>query len=163
MNRRYTREEYRRLIQTLHRELPLASIGADIIVGFPGEDEQAFEQTLALVRDLPLSYLHLFPYSPRPGTLAALFRDQVPEPLKKERLRMLREIDRLKRREFAARALGRIFSALVLKPLKEKGWYEALTENYLSVRVEGKLRRNQRVRIRLTAVGPQGIRGELTA
>ena len=163
MNRGYTREEYRHLIQALKRELPRASIGTDIIVGFPGEDEQAFRQTLDLVRDLPLSYLHLFPYSPRPGTLAALFRDQVPGPLKKKRLEMLREIDRLKRQEFAAQALGQVFSALVLKPLKEKGGYETLTENYLTVRVEGNLRRNDRVRIRLTAFGPQGIRGEVAA
>ncbi len=83
MNRTYSVAFYRRLIQTIHREIPRAAIGADLIVGFPGEGEIQFRETVNFISEIPLSYLHIFPFSPRPGTPAAGFPEPVPEKIKK--------------------------------------------------------------------------------
>jgi threonylcarbamoyladenosine tRNA methylthiotransferase MtaB len=152
MNRTYTTSFYRQLIQIIHRELPYAAIGADLIVGFPGEDEALFQKTLDFIQVLPFSYLHIFPYSRRPGTPAADFPNPVPEKIKKERLRTLRDLDREKREAFTNHCLGQTFSALVLKTERPKGWGTALTENYLTVSVPGEFQQNQRIQVRLTSL-----------
>lgn len=152
MNRSYSTEFYGRLIQTIHQELPWAAIGADLIVGFPGEDEALFQKTVHFLSALPLSYLHIFPYSRRPGTPAADFPHPVPEKTKKERLQMIRTLDHQKRQAFAGLCQGRIFSALVLQPDREKGWVKALTENYLTVTVQGNFKRNDRIQVRLDSL-----------
>jgi threonylcarbamoyladenosine tRNA methylthiotransferase MtaB len=152
MTRTYTTDFYGRLIRNINRELPYAAIGADLIVGFPGEEDVLFQKTLDFIQALPLSYLHIFPYSPRPGTPAADFPNPVPEKIKKERLKVIRELDRQKRESFMNRCLGRTFSALVLKPGREKGWITALTENYLTVSVPGEFPRNQRIPVRLSSL-----------
>ena len=160
MNRTYTVEFYRRLIQTIRCEIPHAAIGADLIVGFPGEGETQFQNTLNFISEIPLSYLHIFPFSPRPGTPAAGFSDQVPEKIKKERIQRVRSIDRKKRADFISRCLGQTFSALVLQPSQEKGWSQALTENYLTVSIPRQFKKNDRIRVRLKALDPTGLRGE---
>jgi threonylcarbamoyladenosine tRNA methylthiotransferase MtaB len=161
MNRTYSTDFYRRLIRRIHLEMPLAAIGADLIVGFPGEDESLFQKTVDFITNLPLSYLHIFPYSRRPGTPAADFPDPVPEKLKKERVKIIRELDRQKREEFAKRCLGHTFSALIIQPAKQKGWFRALTENYLTVFVFGPFESNDRVLVRLTQLDPlKGLIGE---
>lgn len=152
MNRTYSTEFYGRLIRTVHREIPYAAIGADLIVGFPGEDESLFQKTLDFISDLPLSYLHIFPYSRRPGTPAADFPSPVPGKIKKERLRIIRALDREKRQAFMGPCLGQVFSALVLQPGNEKGWFKALTGNYLTVSIPGRFKQNERVRVRLEKV-----------
>ncbi len=83
MNRSYSTEFYGRLIRTIHQEIPIAAIGADLIVGFPGEVEALFQKTLKFINGLPLSYLHIFPYSARPDTPAADFPHPVPEKIKR--------------------------------------------------------------------------------
>jgi threonylcarbamoyladenosine tRNA methylthiotransferase MtaB len=161
MNRTYSIDFYSRLIRSILQEMPFAAIGADLIVGFPGEDEALFQKTMDFIKGLPLSYLHIFPYSRRPGTPAADFPHPVPERQKKERVKMFRELDKQKREEFARRCLRHTFSALVLQPAKQKGWFKALTENYLTVSVFGHFRQNDRMRIRLKTFDPEnGLVGE---
>lgn len=160
MNRPYSREFYRRLIQTIHQNIPRAAIGADLIVGFPGEGEIQFQETMKFLLEISLSYLHIFPFSPRPGTPAARFPDPVPDKIKKERLQIVRGLDREKRETFIGYCLGKDFSALVLEPAKEKGWTRALTENYLTVSIPGRFIKNERIRVRLTALDPTGLKGE---
>jgi threonylcarbamoyladenosine tRNA methylthiotransferase MtaB len=160
MNRNYSVDFYRRLIQIIHREIPLTAIGADLIVGFPGEGEIQFQETLNFLSEIPLSYLHIFPFSPRPGTPAAGFPDPVPEKTKKEYLRIIRAIDRQKRESFNRLCLGHDFSALVLQPAKEKGWTQVLTENYLIVSIPGRLKKNERIRVLLKSLDPGGLKGE---
>jgi threonylcarbamoyladenosine tRNA methylthiotransferase MtaB len=160
MNRTYSVEFYRRLIQNVHQEIPHAAIGTDLIVGFPGEGEKQFQNTLSFISEIPLSYLHIFPFSPRPGTPAAGFPDQVPEKIKKERIQRVRSMDRIKREEFIQQCLGKNFSALVLQPSKEKGWSKALTENYLTVSIPGRFKKNDRIRVRLNSIDSTGLRGE---
>ncbi len=161
MNRSYSTEFYGRLIRNIHRKIPYAAIGADLIVGFPGEEDTLFQKTVDFISALPLSYLHLFPYSPRPGTPAADFPHRVPEKIKKERLKIIRAVDRQKKEEFLQHCLGQIFSALILQPGKQKGWFEALTENYLTVWVPGNFQKNDRLQVRLKMVDPStGLIGE---
>jgi threonylcarbamoyladenosine tRNA methylthiotransferase MtaB len=162
MNRHYSTEFYRRLVQTIHREIPSAAIGADLIVGFPGENDMLFQKTLEFISDLPLSYLHIFPYSPRPGTPAADFPGPVPEKIKKDRIQIMRSLDREKREAFMRRCLGQTFPALILQPDKQKGWSKALTENYLNVSIPGTFQPNDRIRIRLKKIDlAKGLIGEV--
>ncbi len=159
MNRTYSVEFYRRLIQTIAQKIPYAAIGTDLIVGFPGEGETQFLNTLNLLSEIPLSYLHIFPFSPRPGTPAAGFPDPVPEKIKKERIQRVRSMDRIKREAFIRQCLGKTFSALVLQLSKEKGWSKALTENYLTVSIPGRFKKNERIQVRLNSLDSTGLTG----
>jgi threonylcarbamoyladenosine tRNA methylthiotransferase MtaB len=157
MNRPYSSTEYAELLYRLRAELPYAALGADVIVGFPGEDERAFQRTHDFIARLPLAYLHVFPYSSRPGTPAALFPGQVPAREKKERARRLRALDKHKRSDFFRRCAGREFSALVLRGPGPDGWCKGLTENYLSIRLKGNFQENTRLRVRITGRDEKGV------
>ncbi|CAK9060846.1 unnamed protein product [Durusdinium trenchii] len=91
MERGYTAERYRRIVERIHQEIPSAGLSADAIVGFPGETEEQFQRTLQLVEELPFLTVNLAAYSPRPNTPAALLKDQVPQETKKRRLEELKE------------------------------------------------------------------------
>ena len=160
MNRPYATAEYAELLHRLHSELPYAALGADVIVGFPGENESAFQRTHDFIAQLPLAYLHVFPYSARPGTPAALFSGQVPAEERKERARRLRALDQEKRSHFHRRCAGREFSALVLRSNGPDGWCEGLTDNYLAVRFQGLFQQNDRLRVRIAGRDGKGILAE---
>jgi len=113
MGRRYTVREYRALAEYAAVTVPLLGLGTDLVVGLPGEDGDAFENTFRVVADLPFSNLHVFPYSRRQGTRAASMPNQVDEHEKKRRAARLIELGRRKRRVFAERHLGREVSLLV--------------------------------------------------
>lgn len=161
MKRNYTAAFYQSLIEDLHRRFPTLSLGTDLIVGFPGEGEESFAKTLAFVSALPLAYLHLFPFSPRPGTQAANFPDQVPQQVKKGRLQRLREVDRSKRQEFALRCMGKTFDAIGLGPASLSGKSKVLTENYLTVFVPAQVDKNERLKVHLVALEGDRIKGEM--
>ncbi len=133
MERGYTTEEYEDIARFIISRRPETAIGTDIIVGFPSETDGDFEETLEFVRKLPFAYLHVFPYSDRPFTKAGKMKDKIPERIKKERVRLLKEIDQQKRREFFEKNKGRKLRAIVL------GNGRLLTENYIDLRsnVEG--------------------------
>ncbi|MGA1841342.1 MAG: tRNA (N(6)-L-threonylcarbamoyladenosine(37)-C(2))-methylthiotransferase MtaB, partial [bacterium] len=114
MGRQYTPQEYSDVIFRILNKAPLASIGADVMVGFPGESEEDFEKTYMLVERLPLAYLHVFSYSPRPGTPAALFSDQVDGSVKKARSQSLRRLGQKKKEAFRSGFLGKDLEGLVL-------------------------------------------------
>jgi threonylcarbamoyladenosine tRNA methylthiotransferase MtaB len=160
MNRPYVSAEYAELLQRLRSELPFAALGADVIVGFPGEDESAFQRTHDFIAQLPLSYLHVFPYSSRPGTPAAFFSGQVPAGEKKERARRLRALDQKMRSDFYRRCAGQEFSALVLRTTGPEGCCEGLTGNYLPVRFRGAFQQNTRLRVRIIGRDGKGILAE---
>jgi threonylcarbamoyladenosine tRNA methylthiotransferase MtaB len=160
MNRPYSTGEYAELLDRLRTELPYAALGADVIVGFPGEDEGAFQRTYDFIARLPLAYLHVFPFSSRPGTPAALFPGQVPAREKKERARRLRALDGEKRSDFFRRCAGRTFSALILRASGPDGWCEGLTDNYLSIRLRGNFQKNTRLRVRITGRDEKEILAE---
>ncbi|MFN0166618.1 MAG: tRNA (N(6)-L-threonylcarbamoyladenosine(37)-C(2))-methylthiotransferase MtaB [Bryobacteraceae bacterium] len=126
MHRKYRPRHYADRILKAREWMPDAGIGADVMVGFPGETNDEFEQSRAFIASLPFTYLHVFTYSGRPGTPASERRDQVPMPIRKERNRILRELAARKNLAFRDSMVGRTLSVVTL----EEG---ALSENYLKV------------------------------
>jgi threonylcarbamoyladenosine tRNA methylthiotransferase MtaB len=162
MNRSYKPAEYARLIQGIHRKLPLAALGADVMVGFPGEDEAAYGNTLSLIQDLPISYLHVFPYSPRKGTPAASFPGQVETKASAERAARLRAMGQGKRRDFYTSCLGKDFTVLT------EGWHseakrgavKGLSDNYVPIHFPSREElRNHMVLVRAERLDGRGVRG----
>ena len=113
MSRGYTHEKYRRIINTIRQYMPDASISADAIVGFPGETEEQFENTLKLVEDIGFDQLNTAAYSPRPGTPAAVWENQLSEEVKSDRLQRLNHLVGTKAGERSQRYFGRIEEVLV--------------------------------------------------
>ncbi len=137
MNRRYTTAEFRQRIELCRRWLPDAAIGIDILVGFPGETEAHFAETLAFLRALDFTYLHVFPYSLRPGTVAAGFADQVPQPVKEQRVAVLRRLSEEKRISFFRSQLGRTWPVIVEGRRDGEGLLQGFTANYVAVHFAG--------------------------
>lgn len=124
------------LVRRLCAEIPEIGLGTDVIVGFPGESDAAFERTMSLIDDLPLAYAHVFRYSPRAGTAAASMEGQVPEATKSERSRRLRELVSNKHRAFREALVGRVLPAVVLHT-RDQGKLIGVTDNYLRLRFDG--------------------------
>lgn len=138
MNRPYAAEFCARLVNKVKSAVPAVSIGADVIVGFPAETEAEFAETRTLIEQLPLSYLHVFTYSPRPGTPAADMPQQIQGQVKKERNHILREISERKRAEFAQAMIGQTLEAVVERFAgREGGQLQAISDNYLQVTFDG--------------------------
>lgn len=133
MHRPYTALQYANLIRELRMLFPEAALGADVLVGFPGETQRRFLNTLHLVEELPLTYLHVFPFSPRPGTPAADMPGRIPGDEMKKRARMLQDIGTRKRRQFRERFLGQSVEVLVESAASRAGWLRGTTANYLQV------------------------------
>jgi len=134
MNRGYTARGFSETVLGIRRRLPYAAVGVDVMVGFPGESDEAFENTLSLVEAIPVSYLHVFRYSPRPGTPAASFVNKVPQSVAKKRAAVMRSLGSAKRRLFHESCLGRVFSVLVEdQGGGRNGRARGFAENYLSV------------------------------
>jgi len=136
MNRTYRVETYRELVENLARRIPGISLGTDIIVGFPGETREHFLRTYRFLKELPLAYLHVFPFSPRPGTPAATMAESVSPQEKKERARELRSLSREKSRQFRKRFIGKRLEVIVLRKWEEGKGRWALSDNYLPVLIQ---------------------------
>lgn len=146
MHRWYRAQHYARRAELAHEWLPDAAIGADVITGFPGESEEDHQATLSLIERLPLTYLHVFSFSSRPGTAAAQLRNQVPEQVIARRARELRSLGEKKKAAFQAAQAGRTMRMLTLNRSGKDDsgpWTRALSSNYLDVRVSGKWPANQ--------------------
>jgi threonylcarbamoyladenosine tRNA methylthiotransferase MtaB len=150
MHRWYRSEHYAERIQRIRRHSPSAAIGADVIVGFPGETAEEFDATAAFIERLPLTYLHVFSFSVRPGTAAAALpeREYVAPATVRERARLLRALGEKKAASFRAAQSGRTQRALTLAQTAED-WTGALTGNYLKVRVAGRRPPNEWCEVRL--------------
>ncbi len=134
MRRPYGPELFTRVVERLARTLPDPGLGADVIAGFPGESEADFEESVSLIRSLPLTYLHVFPFSPRPGTRAAAMENQVPAAERDRRAGILRGLGREKAAAFRERHVGRTVRALIQgQPGCKRGATHGLTGNYLAV------------------------------
>jgi threonylcarbamoyladenosine tRNA methylthiotransferase MtaB len=153
MHRWYRAEHYARRAELVRERLPEAAIGADVIAGFPGESEEDHQATLAFIRRLPITYLHVFSFSARPGTAAAELRNQVPEPVIGRRARELRALGKKKKAAFQGAQAGRTERVLTLNRNGQGDsgpWTRAITSNYLDVRVPGVLPANQLLDVRIT-------------
>jgi threonylcarbamoyladenosine tRNA methylthiotransferase MtaB len=142
MHRWYRSEHYAERIKLIRRMLPHAAIGADVIVGFPGETRGDFETTRDFISSLPFTYLHVFSFSVRPGTSAAGLGDPVAPAEIRERARSLRELSQKKSAEFREVQGGRSVRALTLARAGDD-WTEGLTGNYLKVRIDGRQSANE--------------------
>jgi len=161
MGRKGGPEDYQRILNRLRQKSSRASIGADIIVGFPGETEEDYLFLENFIINSPLTYLHVFPYSPRPGTPAACW-PQLEARIKKERAERLRSLGRRKNYEFRQSLLGLVFDGIVIGD-KKPGESEILTHNYLKVRVEGRLKEGEAVAVKIEAVEPELTRGSIVS
>lgn len=140
MHRKYRPWHYREKIEKIRAAMPTAAIGADVMVGFPAESDAEFEQTRRTIESLPLTYLHVFTYSPRPGTPAAAMPGQVSPPVARDRSKMLRQLSAEKKQAFMASFLGKNLPAITLRSGSSTDTdvaTEALTDNYLKLRVSG--------------------------
>lgn len=135
MRRRYTAAQFAATVERIRQAIPAAGITADVIVGFPGETAAHFQETLALVRDMQFSDLHIFPYSRRPGTTADYLEGQVPPPVKKERAAQLQALAQGDFARFRRRQLGQIRPVLWESSRQEQGLtqWRGLTDNYIRV------------------------------
>jgi threonylcarbamoyladenosine tRNA methylthiotransferase MtaB len=152
MHRWYRAEHYARRIELVHEWLPQAGIGADVIAGFPGESEDDHRATLALVEQLPFTYLHVFSFSPRPGTKASTLTNGVPLSVIQRRARELRAAAAAKSATFRAAQVGRHVRVLTLHRTGSNlgaDWTSAIAGNYLSVRVAGLWPANQWLDVRI--------------
>jgi threonylcarbamoyladenosine tRNA methylthiotransferase MtaB len=134
MNRNYTSSFLSSLINELHRRIPQISLGADVIVGFPGETEKQSQRTRELMETLPLSYLHVFPFSRRKGTPASRLPHQVRESVITERAEALRTLGKKKRQNFYGGFLRQTLDVLVQDQQdKRTGLWKGLSRNYIPV------------------------------
>lgn len=132
MNRRYSREYYRDLVLAVADKIPGVAIAADVMVGFPDEKETDFIATRDLLAELPVSSLHVFKYSVRPGTKAAMMGPAIEERIKNQRSEILLDLAAAKNHEFCQSMLGQNTEVLVQQKLNT-GIYEGLTDNYLEI------------------------------
>ncbi len=134
MKRSYDTGFFKDLTEKLLDAAPDMAIGTDIMVGFPGEGEKEFENTFKFVKEIPIAYFHVFPYSERPGTKSATLPDQVMDNIKKKRGNILRALGKNKRAAFAERFIGEKLSVLVEdKKDRETGLMKGFSGNYIPV------------------------------
>jgi threonylcarbamoyladenosine tRNA methylthiotransferase MtaB len=163
MHRKYRPWHYREKIEKIHAAMTNAAIGADVMVGFPGETNHEFEATRKMIEDLPFTYLHVFTYSPRPGTAAADMQDQIPVHIARERNRILRELASEKKLAFMRSFIGKTLDAITLNVIgsnREGEFTEALTDNYLKLHLSGIHQPNRWIRTCIKSVAGGALVGD---
>jgi threonylcarbamoyladenosine tRNA methylthiotransferase MtaB len=158
MHRKYRPWHYADRIRRIRAAMPAAAIGADVMTGFPGESDEEFACTRRMVEELPFTYLHVFTYSPRPGTPAAASPDQVPVSVARERNAILRELAWRKKLEFMRSFVGRTLEAITLSTF-EGDCTDALTDNYLKLRLRGHHQPNRWIRAQIDSISADALCG----
>ena len=162
MNRPYNAKEFAHLIQRAIATIPHLGLGTDLMVGFPGETEGAFEHTLRIARELPFSYFHVFTYSQRPGTAAARLPDQVPIAVARKRAKILAQLSRLKRLAFAERYIGSTVPVL-FESGEMDGYRLGVTANFLKVAIPSNIDLTNHLKdVHVTGASDRWAVGQLT-
>ncbi|HEY2117300.1 MAG TPA: MiaB/RimO family radical SAM methylthiotransferase, partial [Candidatus Angelobacter sp.] len=156
MHRKYRPWHYAEKIRKIREAMPDAAIGADVMVGFPGETDELFEESRSFIERLPFTYLHVFTYSSRPGTPSAAMPDQVPVHVARERNRILRKLAAEKNRAFRESFVGRSLDVITLQAGGD-GWTEALSDNFLKVRLAGRREANDILTVDITETGDEEL------
>jgi threonylcarbamoyladenosine tRNA methylthiotransferase MtaB len=158
MHRRYRPWHYAEKLRLIREQMPDAAIGADVMVGFPGETDALFEESFAFIEAQPLTYLHLFPFSARPGTRAWYLAQQLPVPPRvvTERMARLRELIAGKNRKFRESFVGRSLPAVTLRTSKT-----AVTDNFLEAALDRTVAPNQSVCVTVTGLTETGVTARL--
>ena len=157
MNRHYNREEFRKLIENVKNAIPGVAISTDIIVGFPGETEEMFAESLDYIRSLGFSRVHVFPYSPREGTPAASMPDQIPDNIKKERVHRLQQVAEEMTRAFHVQYLGT--KQKVLWETRTKGVTDGVTDTYIRVYTKADVIPGEITEVKLERLYEDGVWG----
>jgi threonylcarbamoyladenosine tRNA methylthiotransferase MtaB len=159
MRRPYRTRDYRKVLETIRRRIPEAGLGADVIVGFPGETEQDFLKTRDFIAASELNYLHVFSFTPRPGTPAAGLPGAVPGGLVKQRSADLRALGQELSRRFRASFVGKELEVLGLREVLPEGRVRGLSGNFIDVELEAEpeLSFNRLLRARVTAAGRSSV------
>jgi tRNA-2-methylthio-N6-dimethylallyladenosine synthase len=161
MNRRHTADEYRRLIDRIRAARPDIALSSDFIVGFPGETDAEFEDTLRLAAEIGFAASFSFKYSPRPGTPAADIAAQVPEPVMNERLQRLQAQLEADRQAFNRATVGRVLDVLIEKPGRHPGQLNGKTPYLQQVQVSGAVAQpGEVVAVRVTGTAPNSLFAE---
>jgi len=161
MGRRTPPDRYLQVLEEFVRVRPEAALGADILVGFPGESEAEFNQTWKFLKQSPLTYFHVFSYSPRPGTVAAQW-PQIPEDVKKKRTKQLRLLSEEKNFYFRSKFITQEMETIVIQ--KKREFFEALTSNYIKLKLEPSslnLHPGEKILVKITGVTRVATKGEL--
>ncbi len=160
MNRRYGREDFARFIRDVYRRVPDICLGTDVIVGFPGEREDDFEETYRFLEELPLAYFHVFSYSERSRAKSRKLPGKVPPAEVDRRSRLLRELSARKRRTYMKRQIGK--TEVVLFEQQKKDYWTGLTDTYIRVKVKSDADlQNRMLPVRLEQVDGQTMIGSL--
>ncbi len=164
MNRHYSRQYYRQLILSLAERFPNASIGADVMVGFPDEGEAEYRNTYELLDELPMSYFHVFPFSARPETAAVMMRSTISEQEKKRRADELRRLSLEKGGQFYRSHLGQELQALIEKERDpETGLLKGISDNYIKVLLSGPDAAMNRIRpVRISSIDANRVMARLS-
>lgn len=159
MRRPYQPDEYFRLVERIRKNVPNAAIGADLMVGFPTETTKDHALTRDLILNSPLTYLHVFPFSSRPGTQAAHIQDTIPKTISDQRSLDLRKIGEQKNRSFRKSQIGRSISVITLETKKSEGTTKALSSNFLRVNLPDlSVQPNQFLNVQVTSINKTGVR-----
>jgi threonylcarbamoyladenosine tRNA methylthiotransferase MtaB len=162
MRRKYATEFFRERVRLLRERFPEMAITTDVIVGFPGEGEREFQETVDFIREIQFSALHVFPYSIRRGTLAASMKNQVPAETKKARVDTLLDLSTLLEQRYAKKMLGKTLELLVENYHVGTGYVHGYTTNYIKVHVPGRPEMvNTIIPVRITEVTRDVIKGEI--
>ncbi len=158
MSRPYTAKDFRQLVAKIHDRLPEAAIGVDTLIGFPGETDAAFESTYALIKELPVSYLHVFPFSARPGTPAAEYHDKISAGVVKQRCERMRMLGDSKKVDFYTQFIGQKLDVLIETTRhKPTGLLKGLTSNYIPILIDA----DDDYKNKLVAVRTQKLMGDI--
>ena len=160
MHRKYRPWHYREKILKIRAAMRTAAIGADVMVGFPGETEAEFDETRRMIEELPFTYLHVFTYSARPGTPAAEQPAQVPVTVARERNRLLREVASRKKAAFMQSLVGTVVEAITLQSGGAE-FSEALTDNYLKMKISGHHDANRWMDVKVEGVSGEMLLGQV--
>lgn len=162
MRRRYKADYYRELILTIKEQIPDCCIGVDVIVGFPGETEEHFSETFGMLEALPVSYLHVFTYSERENTPAAVYDGKVPVHIRKARTNRLRALSEQKRHEFYRSQLGKEWRVIPETYHPERGTWSGWSDNYVRVEFVGAMTLLQQpLQVRLISFNNDIMTGEV--
>ena len=160
MNRHYRLPQFKKLIQELREKIPGVALTTDLIVGFPGETEENFKETLETLKEIQFSGIHVFPYSQRTGTPAATYPNQVSNEVKKERVHRVQALEKRIAREYRAQFMGKVVH--VLAEEVKNGYYEGLTDEYIRVTIKSDgIERGHMYPVLIDTLTEDGLEGHL--
>jgi len=164
MNRKYTPEDYREIVELIREKIPDVTFTTDVMTGFPGETDEEFAQSYEFCKEIGFLWIHVFKYSPRKGTAAANFPDQVPPAIKEKRSKQLIELAHKMRNEVFEKYIGREAHIILEQEIEgSPGDMEGLTSNYIPVAVKvGNIDPGEIIRVRLDSIEGERMRGTIS-